>query len=328
MRWRAQAIVRVITALKAFLPVSDIVILSPYQIPGPIDAIPAASLRERLVNTYGQVAADGTRVAMCAYCGTTVGHIEADHVLPESRGGTDAWSNRVLACAACNAQKGDRTPDEAGMSLRISMHKVSTRPNRAGVYPQQTARLLVHELRQRGMCVTWSADTDGAQEPGPSARTSIETALKSLAKSTQLMVVRPIARPVKQVYSGRNYPLSTPQRTGYVRVGTTIKRRIQVNQALAITEHPQRHIEVVPVNTVIPNDGRQIIRHGMLCESMRSDQLVIGVVTAIHSSGRLTLLAPETVREKTVVWCRTVVSPRKHLRVLSTDRVIFLRVSQ
>jgi 5-methylcytosine-specific restriction endonuclease McrA len=54
----------------------------------------------------------------CAYCGgaaTTV-----DHVLPRSRGGADSWLNTVAACARCNHRKSDRTPREAGMSLRIT----------------------------------------------------------------------------------------------------------------------------------------------------------------------------------------------------------------
>lgn len=53
----------------------------------------------------------------CAYCGahaTTV-----DHLLPASRGGCWSWLNTVAACRACNGRKANRTPDEAGMRLRI-----------------------------------------------------------------------------------------------------------------------------------------------------------------------------------------------------------------
>lgn len=51
----------------------------------------------------------------CAYCGefaTTV-----DHILPQSRGGENTWSNLIAACFPCNNFKDDRTPDEAGMKL-------------------------------------------------------------------------------------------------------------------------------------------------------------------------------------------------------------------
>src|SRR3954467_8763147 len=53
----------------------------------------------------------------CAYCGTTATTI--DHVLPRSRGGGNSWLNTVAACGPCNQRKGDRTPAEARMPLRI-----------------------------------------------------------------------------------------------------------------------------------------------------------------------------------------------------------------
>lgn len=37
---------------------------------------------------------------------------ERDHVLPTSRGGSDAPENIVLACSGCNSRKGARTPGE------------------------------------------------------------------------------------------------------------------------------------------------------------------------------------------------------------------------
>jgi 5-methylcytosine-specific restriction endonuclease McrA len=57
---------------------------------------------------------DGLR---CAYCGGTASTI--DHVLPRSRGGANSWLNTVAACGGCNQRKGDRTPVEARMPLRI-----------------------------------------------------------------------------------------------------------------------------------------------------------------------------------------------------------------
>jgi 5-methylcytosine-specific restriction endonuclease McrA len=53
----------------------------------------------------------------CQYCGSPK-HLTLDHVLPRSRGGTHTWNNVVIACAPCNGRKGDRTPQEAGMSLK------------------------------------------------------------------------------------------------------------------------------------------------------------------------------------------------------------------
>jgi 5-methylcytosine-specific restriction endonuclease McrA len=54
---------------------------------------------------------------VCGYCSrqaTTV-----DHIQPVSRGGRNTWLNTVAACDGCNQRKGDRTPAEAGMVLRI-----------------------------------------------------------------------------------------------------------------------------------------------------------------------------------------------------------------
>ncbi len=56
---------------------------------------------------------DGER---CVYCGTTK-NLTLDHVIPRSKGGTDSWENLVTACHSCNSKKGNRTPEEAGMTL-------------------------------------------------------------------------------------------------------------------------------------------------------------------------------------------------------------------
>lgn len=40
-----------------------------------------------------------------------------DHMLPVSRGGSNDFTNLVIACFACNHRKRDRTPEEAGMPV-------------------------------------------------------------------------------------------------------------------------------------------------------------------------------------------------------------------
>ena len=55
---------------------------------------------------------------LCAYCGvvtttdppSATRHVERtlDHVVPQSRGGTDTLENCVVACRSCNARKGVR----------------------------------------------------------------------------------------------------------------------------------------------------------------------------------------------------------------------------
>jgi len=55
----------------------------------------------------------------CQYCGAQLakGQLTLDHVVPRSRGGTQSWDNVVAACIPCNQRKGDRRPEESGMTL-------------------------------------------------------------------------------------------------------------------------------------------------------------------------------------------------------------------
>jgi len=55
----------------------------------------------------------------CQYCGKRFpsSELSLDHVVPRAHGGTSSWENMVCACVQCNARKGGRTPQQAGMSL-------------------------------------------------------------------------------------------------------------------------------------------------------------------------------------------------------------------
>lgn len=66
----------------------------------------------------------------CAYCGGQARTI--DHLLPQSRGGRWTWMNTVAACGKCNGRKGNRTPEEAHMALRIEPY-VPTRAQLAAI---------------------------------------------------------------------------------------------------------------------------------------------------------------------------------------------------
>lgn len=48
----------------------------------------------------------------CAYCGTSHGIMEVEHMQPKSRGGSNRISNLVLACFQCNRNKGSMTVQE------------------------------------------------------------------------------------------------------------------------------------------------------------------------------------------------------------------------
>jgi 5-methylcytosine-specific restriction endonuclease McrA len=57
----------------------------------------------------------------CQYCDKPLpSHsFDLEHVIPKHRGGRTCWTNVVASCKACNQRKGPRTPQEAGMRLRV-----------------------------------------------------------------------------------------------------------------------------------------------------------------------------------------------------------------
>jgi 5-methylcytosine-specific restriction endonuclease McrA len=75
--------------------------------------------RRQVTNTF-LFARDGYT---CQYCGRSAGQLRhresltRDHVVPLSRGGTNAWTNVVTACSGCNTRKAHHLPDEIGMHL-------------------------------------------------------------------------------------------------------------------------------------------------------------------------------------------------------------------
>lgn len=52
----------------------------------------------------------------CVYCGDHK-NLTLDHLIPKSRGGKNDWYNLVTCCDTCNKNKGDKTPEEAKMTL-------------------------------------------------------------------------------------------------------------------------------------------------------------------------------------------------------------------
>ncbi len=62
----------------------------------------------------------------CQYCGSQ-SKLTLDHVIPRSKGGPHTWDNVVTACESCNSRKGDRLPEQAGLTLRT--------PPKAPIHP-------------------------------------------------------------------------------------------------------------------------------------------------------------------------------------------------
>ncbi|MBQ0917007.1 HNH endonuclease [Hydrogenophaga aromaticivorans] len=90
----------------------------------------------------------------CGYCGQVFDwrRLQVEHIIPESRGGLYRWQNLCSSCAGCNARKGARTPEEAGMPLlyvpyvpsRFEDFLLQGRNIRADVHSWLAARLPAH----------------------------------------------------------------------------------------------------------------------------------------------------------------------------------------
>ncbi len=74
----------------------------------------------------------------CQYCGRRPrgDELTIDHVVPRSHGGKSTWENCVLACVRCNHSKADRTPERAGMKLKV----VPKSPTWNPIYSQHATR--------------------------------------------------------------------------------------------------------------------------------------------------------------------------------------------
>jgi len=70
------------------------------------------TVRRRAVDAFTRHSVFDRDGCVCRYCGYDEGPFHLDHVIPWSRGGKDTADNLVVACAACNLSKGDKTPEE------------------------------------------------------------------------------------------------------------------------------------------------------------------------------------------------------------------------
>lgn len=83
----------------------------------------------------------------CQYCGVFVprGKATREHVVPRAQGGATSWENVVVACDDCNARKADRTPAQAGMTIRrqpVAPAPFSVFPRGRRVVPKEWRRFL------------------------------------------------------------------------------------------------------------------------------------------------------------------------------------------
>jgi len=84
----------------------------------------------------------------CMYCGSDrKSDLTVDHILPKSRGGPTTYTNCVTSCIKCNQKKGNRTPEEAGMTLTSApTTPIKGRMLRITDLPQEWAIYLIGQL--------------------------------------------------------------------------------------------------------------------------------------------------------------------------------------
>jgi 5-methylcytosine-specific restriction endonuclease McrA len=68
---------------------------------------------------------------VCGYCEKEAN--EVDHIIPQSRGGDESDENLTACCRSCNVEKNNRTPEEAGFTLKnhrvtLASHPVTLDP--------------------------------------------------------------------------------------------------------------------------------------------------------------------------------------------------------
>ena len=78
-----------------------------------------ADLEERTARAARQIPLPKLRVMAlerdgenCAYCSTTEGPFEVDHIVPQIAGGEDILENVIVSCRSCNRAKRDRQGDD------------------------------------------------------------------------------------------------------------------------------------------------------------------------------------------------------------------------
>ena len=81
---------------------------------------------------------------ICLYCGEQFSArlLTRDHVIPQSRGGSDSWENVVTACFRCNNHKANKTPEGWGKHDLLAVPYV---PNKAEYLYLQNRRIIADQ---------------------------------------------------------------------------------------------------------------------------------------------------------------------------------------
>jgi 5-methylcytosine-specific restriction endonuclease McrA len=86
----------------------------------------------------------------CAYCSKTDIPLQIEHIIPESRGGSDRVSNLTLACEDCNQRKGTKTAAEFGFA---EIEQQAKEPLKDAAALNATRWILIDRLKGFGLPV-------------------------------------------------------------------------------------------------------------------------------------------------------------------------------
>ena len=89
-----------------------------YPMPSVVRVLPRFK-RDRIRIKFSRLNIYARDAFVCQYDGQRypTEELTFDHVMPRSKGGKTEWGNIVTCCKTCNAEKADRPPAQAGMTL-------------------------------------------------------------------------------------------------------------------------------------------------------------------------------------------------------------------
>ena len=91
---------------------------------------------------------------VCQYCGSRKGRIEVDHVVPQSKNGSDRVSNLVTSCRKCNQKKDNRSLAEFLKRKPARLKKIEAQLKRSlssASHMNYLMHLLRRELKKQGL---------------------------------------------------------------------------------------------------------------------------------------------------------------------------------
>lgn len=356
IRAKKDAVLRVVRVLMRYLPITEATVqigqfdlqalVNPDITGAEYQQGPGAGYHNRkaaLIWLYGRH--EETKAGLvvhprCVFCGREDVAVQVAHIQPRSRQGTLAWGNIVPACRECNERMGNRTPKEARMTFKIAPVR---NPLEAAAFRYAAAasagrEYLLAGLRDLGLTVRITYGTYTAYFRKvlgwPKSYTADAAVVAAMTFSSgqpprlpqgnpPAFFIKPLSGRPKQRFFATNYPLTTPLNNQFVRVGYTVKKRVQVYRGCALVSGKREPKALpIPLDRAYPAEVTSVIEVGNVVVGRYKGRHVQGRVTKILGSGRIGLAFP-VWGERGPTWGEVGAIAAATARVLSTARVVF-----